>query len=297
MFKKKTPGRPKKDNFECKSAILGVRDAPNSDNNMIEFIFDDPKLFKKCNIILKNYYVDEIYIKFNSDNILLLAQDHTKKVNIKIKINCNNITEYYCRTPIDICIKRDHLDKIFSTIEKLHNRIIMYSECDSYQSILYINLLNEELGIHDSYSVDLLMKSCIEEFNNDIPEDDLYKIQFKISSKIFKKFINDSSNYCKILKIDKYYSLPLCFKMVYNNKVQFIRKFLDSDYFQLKSTLEENEYFNISVELDYIKPFSNTILSDYFIVYLDANHGIMLESVYNNICFVNIYTGIYKHLC
>ena len=295
MIKKKLPGRPKKGSFEYKSAILGIRENPNSENNMVEFIFDDPKLLKKCNIILKNYYVDEVYIKFNSDNVLLLAQDHTKKVNIKIKIDCNNITEYYCKEPNDICVKRDHLDKIFNTIEKQHNRIIIYSECDSYQSILYVNLLNEELGIHDSYSIDLLMKPCIDEFN--ILERDIYSIQFKISSKIFKKFINDSSNYCKLLKIDKYYSSPLCFKMVYNNKVQFTRKFLESDNFQLKSNLKEDEYFNISVELEYIKPFSNTILSDYFLIYMDANLGLILESVYNNICFVNIYTGIYKHQC
>lgn len=294
MIKKKTPGRPKKDNFECKSTIIGVRDTPNSFDNMLEFIFDDPKLLKKCDIILKNYYVDEVYFLFNDDNILLLAQDHTKKVYISIKIDCNNVTEYYCRTPFDICVKRDHLDKIFNTIEKQHNRIIIYSEKDSYQSVLYINLLNEELGIHDSYSIDLLIKPCIEKTEL---TGDSYQIQFKISSKIFKKFINDSSNYCKILKMDKYYSSPLCFKMVYNNKVQFTRKFLNSDNFQLKSSLSQDEYFNVSIELEYIKPFSNTILSDYFQIYIDQLQGVILKSTYNNICFINIYTEIYKHPC
>ena len=192
-------------------------------------------------------------------------------------------------------VKREHLDKIFNTIEKQHNRIIVYSEVNSYQSTLFVNLLNEELGIHDSYAIDLLVKPCIEEI--DYFSSRQYVIQFKISSKVFKKFINDSFNNCKILQIDKYENSPLYFKMVYNNKVQFTRKFLEGDNFQSESNLENGEYFNINLELEYIKPFSNTVLSEYFVISINNDHGVILKSAYNNICYVNIYTEIYRNKC
>jgi hypothetical protein len=136
------PGRPRTQILNTKDVILGVRDQANNEKNHMELIYNDPKLFKKIISIFKGYFVDDIFLSFNSDNIQILSSDNTKKTIIKIVINCNKINEYYCKKMFEISIKREYLEKIFNTIEKQHNKIIFYSDHDNYLSTLYINLLS-----------------------------------------------------------------------------------------------------------------------------------------------------------
>jgi hypothetical protein len=290
------PGRPRIQVVNTKDIILGVREQANNEKNHMELIYNDPKLFKKIISIFKGYFVDDIFIAFNSDNIQILSSDNTKKTIIKIVINCNKINEYYCRKSFEISVKREYLEKIFNTIEKQHNKIIFYSDKDTYLSTLHINLLNDELGINDNYVIDLTLKPNLEKnlnTNIDLIVKEDYLLQFKLQSKIFKKFVNDSINNSKLLKIEKYGNEPLKFKMTINNKVAFTRIFKAEEKFDIKSKLRANEYFNINLEIDSIKPFSNINVSNYVNIYLDNDKKAIFEAnVNNDICIISIYNEI-----
>lgn len=290
------PGRPRAQIVNFKDIVLGIRDKANNDKNHMELIYNDPKLFKKIISIFKGYFVDDIFLSFNEDYIQILSTDNTKKTIIKIVLNCNKINEYYCKKKFEISVKREYLEKIFNTIEKQHNKIIFYSDNDSYMSTLYINLLNDELGINDNYVIDLSLKANLEKnlnitLDSIIKED--YLLQFKLQSKIFKKFINDSVNNSKLLKIEKYGNDPLKFKMTINNKVAFTRIFKSEEKFDIKSKIKPNEYFNINIEIDSIKPFSNMNVSNLVNIYLDNDKKAIFEATVNNdICVVSIYNDI-----
>jgi hypothetical protein len=234
--------------------------------------------------------VDDIFIIFEKETIRILSTDNTNKALINIKIDCNKINEYYCKKPFEICVKREYLEKIFNTIEKQHNKIIFYSN-DNYLSTLYINLLNDELGIHDNYVIDLSIKSVKnEDLNMEHIIKDNYLIQFKMQSKLFKKFINDSSNNSRLLTIEKIGNNSLQFKMTINNKVTFTRTFCSDEKFQLKSKVKTDEYFSVNIELDMIKPFSNMNISNLINIYLDNNKKAIFEADINNkLCIVTIY--------
>ena len=44
---KKRPGRPKKVNINIPVEIRGIVDKPSSDDNVLEVVYQNPKLFKK----------------------------------------------------------------------------------------------------------------------------------------------------------------------------------------------------------------------------------------------------------
>lgn len=290
------PGRPRAIIQNSKDLILGIRNKANNERNHMELIYNDPKLFKKIISIFKGYFVDDIFLSFNEDTILIISTDNTKKTIIKIVINCNKLNEYFCKKPFEISIKREYLEKIFNTIEKQHSKVVFYADSENYLSTLYINLLNEESGITDNYVIDLTLKPNLEKnlnssINNIMKED--YLLQFKLQSKILKKFVNDSINSSKLLKIEKYGNDPLKFKMSINNKVAFTRIFKSEDKFDIKSKIKPNEYFSVNIEFDAIKPFSNMNVSHFVNIYLDNDKKAIFEAmVNNNLCVISIYNDV-----
>lgn len=298
----KKPGRPKKKIISKSDQIIqGLIDKPNHVTHIMELIYNEPKVFKKIFGMFKGYYVDDIFINFKKDMIYIISKDHTKKTIIKIVIDCNKVTEYYCKTPFEICIKREYLEKIFSTIEKNHSKIVLFSNEDTFQSSIEVNLINEDLSIHDSYVVDLslqhknlekdLMDCCSNYDKND------YLINFVIKSKSFKKFINDTSVNGKLLTIEKIGENNLKFKMCFNNKINFTRTIVNEESYNLSSQLNENEYFNINLELEYIKPFSNMNISDNVYVYIDKNKKAIFENIIGDkMCTISIYNDIINYV-
>jgi hypothetical protein len=290
------PGRPRAIVQNPKDLILGVRNKANNEKNHMELVYNDPKLFKKIISIFKGYFVDDIFLTFNEDTIQILSTDNTKKTIIKIVLNCSKINEYYCKKPFEISIKREYLEKIFNTIEKQHSKVVFYSDGENYLSTLYINLLNEELGINDNYIIDLTLKPNLDKSLNTsisgiVKEN--YILQFKLQSKILKKFVNDSINSSKLLKIEKYGNDPLKFKMSINNKVAFTRVFKAEDKFDIKSKIKPNEYFSVNIEFDSIKPFSNMNISNFVNIYLDNDKKAIFEAmVNNNLCVISIYNDV-----
>ena len=298
----KKPGRPKKKVVSKSDQIIqGLIDKPNHDTHIMELIYNEPKVFKKIFGMFKGYYVDDIFINFKKDIIYIISKDHTKKTIIKIVIDCNKVTEYYCKTPFEICVKREYLEKIFSTIEKNHSKIVLFSNEDSFQSSIEINLINDDLSIHDSYVIDLSLQQknlekdlldCCSHYDKNN-----YLISFVIKSKSFKKFINDTSVNGKLLTIEKKGDNNLTFKMCFNNKINFTRTIINEETYNLNSKLNENDFFNINLELEYIKPFSNMNISDNVYIYIDKNKKAIFEDIIGDkMCTISIYNEIINYV-
>lgn len=299
----KKPGRPKKKLIiKPENVINGIITKPNDNVNAMELIYTDPKIFKKIFGMFRGYYVDDIFINFTEDKVLMSSRDHTKKTIIKIELDCNKISEYFCKRNFNICVKREYLEKIFSTIEKNHSKIILFSKEDTYKSSLEINLINEDLSIHDNYIIDLSLQQCdiedtisktIETLNKD-----MYSIKFNVKSKSFKKFINDTSANGKLLTIEKVGDNNLQFKMCFNNKINFTRTIINESGFNISSKLSDNDFFNVNMELEYIKPFSNMNINDYITVYIDnENKKVIFECIIDdNLFVINIYNNIINYV-
>ena len=292
----KKPGRPKKkmnNIIECINK--GIINEPNSCEHKMELIYNDPKIFKKIFGMFKGYFVEDVFINFNLDNVYILTKDHTKKTIIKICINADKVSEYFCKEPFEICIKREYLEKIFSTIEKTHSKIVLFSTNNTYQSSLGVNLINDDSSVYDNYIIDLSLQNNTEDKNDiihNINKSD-YLISFRIKSKSFKKFINDTSCNGKLLTIEKIGNNHLQFKMSFNNKIQFTRTIVNEENYNLISKLDDEDLFNINIELEFVKPFSNLNISEFVDIYVDKNKKAIFDcNVNNGFANVTIYNEI-----
>lgn len=292
----KKPGRPKKKIINKNDTpTKGLLNIPNNNDNIMELIYNDPKIFKKIFSMLKGYFVDNLLISFKKEEIYITTKDHTKKTIIKIVINCNKAIEYYCKFNFEICVKREYLERIFATIDKNHSKIILFSKTISYQSSLEINLINEDATIHDSYIIDLstFQKDLNENFDKiDYNKDD-YLININIKSKVFKKFINDVSISGKLLTIEKIKDEDLKFKMSFNNKICFTRTIIDKSSYTINSSLGKDNFVNINLEVDYIKPVSNIIVSDIINIYVDTDkRAVFVSDIQDGMCTISVYNEI-----
>jgi len=296
----KRPGRPKKKtNIENENKIQGIIDKPTIDNHVLELVYNDPKMFKKVFNMFKGYFVDVVFIHFQSDNISITTKDHTKKTIIYIEIDCNKVIKYYCKFPFKICIKREYLEKVFSTIEKGHNKLAIFSKEKTYQSEIEINLMNDEMFIHDNSIIELSVLNKKDDLIDNRPIIDYsyndYIIHFSIKSKSFKKFINDALVNNKIFTIEREGNGPLKFKTSYNGKIEYTRSLLNDEMYKINTSMDNDDIFNINLELDYIKPFININISEYVNVYIDNDKKAIFEYIIdNNMCKVSIFNDVYN---
>ena len=95
---KKKPGRPRKDAKPKPVEIInGVVDEPRCANHIMELSHYDPGAFKQVISMCKRYYADAIFIQFDMDFVCITSKDHTKTTAISIVIDCNKLSEYYCK--------------------------------------------------------------------------------------------------------------------------------------------------------------------------------------------------------
>ena len=82
-----------------------------------------------------------------------------------------------------------------------------------------------------------------------------------------------------------------------SNKINFTRTIVNEESYNLSSQLNENEYFNINLELEYIKPFSNMNISDNVYVYIDKNKKAIFENIIGDkMCTISIYNDIINYV-
>ena len=85
--------------------------------------------------------------------------------------------------------------------------------------------------------------------------------------------------------------------MCFNNKIIFTRTIINEESYNLSSNLNSNDYFNINLELEYIKPFSNMNICEYVNVYIDDNNKAIFENIINDgLCTITIYNEIINYV-
>ena len=83
-------------------------------------------------------------------------------------------------------------------------------------------------------------------------------------------------------------------------KISFSSKYKNSDKIKLKSTVDDDDIFSVSVNIDYIKPFANAAIGDNVTVRADKVKNISLSTDVDTkpngfACNLKIFTEIRKH--
>lgn len=259
--KKKKPGRPKKEIAAVPVDVHGIVDRPVNESDVLEMVYCNPIMFKKILQLYKQFEVSEVEMNFDKTGLKIITKDHIGKSTIYTTIDGRCMNLYYCKNPLRICVKRDSLERVFGSMDKNHYKITFLLKED-YRSTLYLIVKNLEYNNDDSFEIDVVFKP--EEPNRiEYRDDDTnYPIKFKISSKHFKTRINNIRKLSPVFTIQKVGNEPLQLTYDRAQKVNFTGVYNDAEKINLESKISPDDVFNVSVHIDYIKPFSSSNIGD-----------------------------------
>lgn len=274
-IKKKKPGRPRKKPLKKPMKRSGISDTPLNVDNCVEMIYDMPSVFKRIFTLFKSMAVKEICMIFNEKNIEILTTDHLKKSHIKVVIKCDKINHYYCKEPIKSYLNPKNMEKIIQVLDKNYMSIAFVLNTITNRSILNI-IFKNDIKIDEYREIDLIQSS-----NNsfDISFDDSnYPIKFVLPGKYFKKFINDISSFSDTLTINKIGSKSLTFSYTSKDKTVKSKHIVQSpESIKLVSAIADDDIFSSSVQIDYIKPLSSSLLSDFVAISADTHKNMIFR--------------------
>jgi hypothetical protein len=253
---KKRPGRPRKNIENVPVEFKGIVENPFDVDDYVEMVYTNPRLFKRINVLYKNYTCSEICFNFTENTVEIIAVDRYKVVNAYTTFDSKLLNHYWCKTPVSIWVKRESIEKIFSTIDKTTSKITFILKSD-YRSNLYILIHDLEYDSVDNYVVEVICKPADVNF---IPKfDDVeYPIKFTLSSKHLKRKINDISKVSNNLIIIKEGDNPLQLTYEEAKMINYNGVYNNNEKINLKSNITPTDTFMISTKVSHIRPFSNS---------------------------------------
>jgi hypothetical protein len=297
------PGRPPKKRPEIAIAdVVGIANAPANAEDLVELAYCNPTAFKKLLSLYKSYGAADICMIFDKDVVKIKTKDHLGKSAIWAKIHCKLLNFYYCKDKIKISIKREYLEKILGSMSKNQYKM-MFMLKENYRSKLYIIVKDCQYDKDNTYEVEVSYKPEDQD-DDELQENDAdYPIKFRVDSKHFKEEINKIKRMSPVLTIQKIGTEPLQFTFDEAKKLNYRGPYNDPEKIKLVSKLEPNDIFNVSVVIDYIKPFSNSSIGDDVYISADKKNKLSLSTfldkkINEHVIEVKIFTEIreYKRL-
>ncbi len=292
---KKRPGRPRKKAVTAPIEVHGVVERPVNDDDVMEMVYCNPSLFKKLLQLYKQFDVGELEMNFDKTCLKIYCKDHLKKSNIYTEIDGRCMNLYYCKMPIRIYVTRDSLERILGMMGKNHYKITFLLK-ENYKSMMYIVIKDIEVDSDDAYDVDVISRPDTAAW--DARDDDsAYPIKFKLPSKHLKARINNIRKISPVIIVQKVGNGPIQLTFDKARNVNFTGVYKDSDKIDLKSTIADDDIFSVSVEIDYVKPFSNSNIGDDVLIAADKTERISFMTCLDKkdigyACSVKIFTEI-----
>lgn len=272
---KKKPGRPRKTPLKKPLKRNGISDTPLNEENCMEMVYDNPSLFKRIFMLFKCMSVKELCMSFEHKIIEISTRDHLKKSNIKTVIDCKNINHYYCKDPVRINLNPNNIEKVIQVLDKNYTTVAFTLKTTTSRSFLNV-IFKNDLHIDEYREIDLIQTST--HISNVSFDDSNYAVKFKLPGKYFKKFVNDINTFSDTLTINKIGLSPLTFSYTSKDKtVKSKHVVKDPSVIELKSAVADDEIFSSSVQIDYIKPLSGSLLSDYIYISADTHKNMIFK--------------------
>lgn len=295
---KKKPGRPKKKVAVVPVEVHGIVAEPGNPDDILELVYCNPSMFGKLLRLYKQFEVSEVEMRFDANGVKMITKDHIGKSTIYATIDGRCMNLYYCKAPMRVCIKRNSLERVLGGLGKNHNKItIMFKE--DYRSVMYIIIKDSEYDNDDQYEVDVSFKP--EDIVDELHDDDTnHPIKFCVTSKHFKTRINQIKKLSETFTIQKSGQEPLQITFDRAREVNWVGVYGDSSKINLKSTIDPDEIFSVSVHIDYIKPFSNSNIGDQVYIAAHKHEKISFMTTLDKgdngyACCVKIFTEIKEY--
>ena len=279
---KKGPGRPRKTPKKEPSQRKGISTTPIKSDNHIEFLYDQPIIFKKLSQFFKLMASKTLQVIFRKTDIIIYTPDHHQKSKIRVKIDTSKLNLYYIKENTDIGIMTKYLEMIFNKVDKDYTELVIISNVGETQKTINL-VLNNDMQVRENHTIELVGDYDKMENENEFINEN-YTIKLDLPGKYFKKIINDIKTMSNELSIcQNTANSPLVIGYVtQDRKIRSEHYINNNNKIKLKSYLQENKSFRANLKIDYIKPISSAQLNDNIQWFIDENRGSMIKTVIDN---------------
>lgn len=288
LNKKRKPGRPPKKKIgSINIETNGIVGTPIEPDNLIEMVYENPKLFKRLLTLLKGYSVEVITWNFMPDRIEIATRGLAEgKTKIFIDIHARMLVRYFCAKSTTVTMKREDLDPVFQNVDKNNTQITIIAKEDDIKSKIYFITKNAEIDAEKNYEIQLVGRS--EKDMVDKPNDAIYPVKFCMPGKEFKSLIQDVSKESKLITIRKDGGTePLTIGCEITTKNNLNMVFRNPEKIELKSELDPADIFNVSTRIQYIRPFSNSNIGDKIYISADKTQPIIFATDIDKKKYIN----------
>ncbi len=288
MIKKRKPGRPPKKKIgSINIETNGIVSTPIEPDNVIEMVYENPKLFKRLLTLLKGYSVEVVTWNFMPDRVEIATRGLAEaKTKIFIDIHARMLVRYFCAKPTTVTMKRDDLDLAFQTVDKNNTQITIIAKEEDIKSKIYFIIKSAEIDAEKNYEIQLVGRS--EKDIVDKPNDANYPLKFCMPGKEFKSLIQDAGKESKLITIRKDGGTePLTIGCELTTKSNLNMVFKNPEKIELKSELDPADIFNVSTRIQYIRPFSNSNIGDKIYIFADKTQPIVFATDVDKKKYIN----------
>ena len=260
------PGRPPSKPAPPPLEQRGVVGAPLDANNRLEFVYSDPSVFKSLFTYFKNIKARDIHLRCNPSGLTFFARDHSKTSRVVAHVSGEHVNWHFCDGEFWLGINREHVEKIFASIDKTLFKITILQSVDDPNTITFV-FKDAEIEKECNYRVNLSMYPRDEDLYEaeralaPATMQALFPIEFTLSAKQFKKSISDASNYSEMLTFEKLGAHPLQLtyaraNLVYNEVYRSAAKI------RLRSAVSEGTIFRATVKIANVKSLASSMVTD-----------------------------------
>jgi hypothetical protein len=265
--KRRGPGRPPSKPPAPPLDKKGIVDSPKDSNNRLEFAFGDPTVFKSLFTYLKNIKARDIHLRCSPTSLTFFARDHSKTSRVVAVVAGEHVNWHYCEGEFWLGINREHVEKMFASIDKTFYKMTIIQSQDDFNSITFI-FKDAEIEKECNYKVTL---------SSYAPDEDLYEaeetlsaeglaenfpIEFTLTAKQFKKSIGDASNYSDTITFEKLGASHPLQTTYAKASMAYNEVYRSSEKIHLRSDVVDGTTFRCTVKLANVKSLASSMVTD-----------------------------------
>lgn len=270
VVQKRPPGRPRKNPKRPPVPRGGISKTPCKSDNVVEFIYSEPIIYKNVLNLFKAASASEIMFIFDLTELRIIGCDHKGKTLFLATFDCTNVVHYYCPEKTVVTIHAAHLNKINGCIGKDNTIISIVLEKEKISKSITFMFKNEMM-IDAEHEIDLMLPTVDHQSQLSDFEFKDHEVSWEWPSIYFKETLGDIMRFTTTFtaqKNGKSGSFMFLYKSDGGNIVSTnIVKNPEQSKFVEK--ISDKDIFSVSVLIEYIKPISVATLSKSIRIYAD----------------------------
>lgn len=262
---KRGPGRPPKKQPAPPLDKNGIVEAPDDVDNRFELVYEDPMMLKSLFAFFKNIKSPDIHIRCRPEGVTFFARDTARTCRVVGNLPGESMNHYYCGKTFWMGLNRESVERIFSGIDRSFFKVTLLCREDDTEELCII-FKDAELEKECHYRVTL---STLER------DEDLYAaeqmtteeaqrespIEFRLSSKQFKKSVSDAKHHSDTITFEKLGLLPL--QLTYNRVgIAYREVYRSSEKIGLRSAVEDGTTFRCTAAISNIHSLASAMVTD-----------------------------------